>query len=109
MATIIKLTYKKPTDVVWFSQTKNPVMINSTVGIDPAKAGMHFTSWSKSQEGYIGSITTLHSPDYISIFYVFDNDENAMAWNEAKKSHPFYTAQQSHFENNNITIIEEML
>jgi hypothetical protein len=109
MATIIKLTYKKPSNTAWFSQTKTPVMINSTVAIPPAKAGIQFGAWSKSRDGYIGSITTLKSPDNISIFYVFDTDEHAMAWNEAKQSHPFYIAQQLYFENNNITIIEEML
>jgi hypothetical protein len=109
MAAIIKLTYRKANNVAWFSQTKVPVMINSTVAIPPVKAGIQFTSWSKSQNGYIGSITTMKSTDNISIFYVFDTEENAMAWNEAKQTHPFYVAQQLYFENNNITIVEEML
>lgn len=109
MAIIIKLTYKKPNTTPWFSQTGGHVALSASLSIPPAKALMSFNSWCKSQSGFIGVVTKLNDPNSISNFYVFDNEENAIKWNESRKEHPFQLAQLTYFVMNDIEVSEEVL
>ena len=109
MATLVKLTYKKPNIAPWFSQTGGTVAISSLLSVTPAKALMSFNSWCKSQPGFIGVVTKINNPNDISNFYVFDTEENATKWNELRKEHPFQIAQSTYYNINDIEVTEEML
>ena len=109
MATLIKLTYKKPNSTPWFSQTRGSVIISASLSVTPAKALMSFNTWCKSRTGFIGVVTKMNNPNNISNFYVFDTEENATNWNESRKEHPFQLAQSTYYDMNNIEVIEEML
>ena len=105
MACVIKLIYTKPEEEVWFSQFKEPLVIND-VTTTPAMALKDFDKWNRDQPGYISSYGKPISINTVEIVYIFDTTENAVEWNSRRKEHPFQKAQDDYFSKINVSVVE---
>jgi hypothetical protein len=105
MAYVIKLTHTKPDEELWFSQVKEPILINQ-VTTKPVLALQDFDRWTKDQPGYISSFAKLLNPTTVESVYIFDTKENGDAWNRERKNHPFQKAQDEYFSKSSIATVE---
>ena len=105
MAYLIKLTHTKPEEELWFSQIKEPLLMNG-ITTKPVLALQDFDRWTKEQEGYITSFVKLLNLTTVEAVYAFDTEENGKAWNKERKSHPFQQAQDAYFSKSGISTVE---